>query len=438
MPSLMAMLGLNASAFQSGLNSAGALAKSAGGKIGSALSGAIGGQLAAFASIGAIEELSRSTIDYAGHVADLSQRLGISTDAIQAWDYALKLNGSSIDSAAGFFEKLAGARKKALAGNDEAIGSFRNLGVSIDDLKSKRLEDIGTQISRAFEGADPQSLIADLREVGGRGAGEMAAAFTDGFAQIIDGAKGLGVIIDESVIAKLDEAGDRMTTTWTEFRAGIAPALAGLADIFQNLWRSGNEVMRGAVGFVTGGVQGAKDLVAEYRAEVDEADKTAEDRANRRKEARSKGPLNLEETDAKGQRAEDRAAEKMKRSKEELAKLQRDNDLDALDSAGKLAALDDERAQKIKALRNATSEEVAVSTAIEIEKIDKERNSILNKKDPRGQRSNLPVNELQKIGAFTSANADTLILNENKNTNLHLKDIKELLRVRPAGGDTQF
>src|SRR5207248_7000291 len=69
----------------------------------------------------------------------LALRLGISTDAVQQLDFALKQNGSSIEAATKFFEKLAISRDKALGGGEGAaakIEDFRKLGISLEQLKT--------------------------------------------------------------------------------------------------------------------------------------------------------------------------------------------------------------------------------------------------------------------------------------------------------------
>src|SRR5512139_3105582 len=95
--SLMASLGLNVSPFKAGLTAAKGDARSAGADISSALGSAVNSQLAKFASIGFAEEVIRRTINYADQVQELASRLGISTDALQQWDYALGQTGGSID-----------------------------------------------------------------------------------------------------------------------------------------------------------------------------------------------------------------------------------------------------------------------------------------------------------------------------------------------------
>src|SRR5690242_12648828 len=132
MPSLIATLGLDGSAFKANLDRAVGQASAAGDKITSSLSGHIGKALGAFAVAHFVKEGIKDAIEYGGNMFNVSQRVGIGTEAVLRWDYALKLNGSSIDSASGFFEMLAMNRDKALRGNEESIRSFKALGISIE------------------------------------------------------------------------------------------------------------------------------------------------------------------------------------------------------------------------------------------------------------------------------------------------------------------
>src|SRR5947207_9457812 len=133
MPNLMATLGLNASSFNSNLESAQAHAKTAGSSMSDAFGG-LGERLGAFASLAFVEETIRHTIEWGEKIMVLSERLGMSTDSVQRWDYALKLNGSSIEEATGFFEKLSTAQMKIIHGadgGDKMAAAFKRLGVSI-------------------------------------------------------------------------------------------------------------------------------------------------------------------------------------------------------------------------------------------------------------------------------------------------------------------
>ncbi len=213
-------------------------------ELGSHLKGALGGLV----GVAAFEELARSTVEYGSKVNDLSLRLGISTDAVQQWDYALKQSGSSIEAAVPFFEKLAVARHKALAGNEEAVAAFTKLGVSMASLKSDRLEDIAATIGKTFQAGDPQNLLASLREIGGRGAGQLVAAFRDGLTDMFKDAP----IISQSNIEELDKIHDKFAKLKAEFMTGFAPAVTGLFNLLNETLALLQTTMTATVGSFSG------------------------------------------------------------------------------------------------------------------------------------------------------------------------------------------
>lgn len=208
----------------------------------------ITGPLADLAGIEGIKTAYEQTVEYADKVMDLSHRLGISTDAIQVWDFALKKNGGTIESAAAFFEKLAASRDKALQGGTEGAAMsdhFKELGVSIDDLKNKRIEDIAEQIGEVFKAGDPQKLIGSLKEIGGKGAGDVVATLRDGIAEAREEAERLGIVISKDVLSELKEAGERASIMGEQLRAGLAPAFAWMIEQVQHFRHAFNGVFSG-------------------------------------------------------------------------------------------------------------------------------------------------------------------------------------------------
>src|SRR5436190_21927059 len=219
---LLVRLGLDATSYESGLKRAQSSARS----FGSTLSSEVGGKIASVFGAAAIAEGIRHTIEYGGQIQDLANRLGISTTAVQQWDYALKQNGSSIEAASKFFEKLVVSRAKALEGNGDALNAFRQLGISPGQLKGQRVEGIAAAIAEAFKTGDPQALIAPLREVGGKSAGELVSAFRDGLSDALKEAP----LISPEDVASLDRAGDALGKLKAEAMSSFAPGVAALAD----------------------------------------------------------------------------------------------------------------------------------------------------------------------------------------------------------------
>lgn len=257
MPSLMATIGLNAS----GLNRAATAVKNdvrqLGGMVKSAF-GSVAGQVAAGLSIDRMIQAGGQILELGGKVQDLSNKLGISTDAVQQWDYALKQNGSSIEAAVPFFQRLSQARQEALEGSDKAIADFQRLGVSMDMLKSKRPDEIAKVIAKGFEDGDPQQLIAPLVNVGGRGAMAMAAAFRDGLADAL----GEAPIVPPKDIEALDRAADEWGKLKADATATFAPLLAGIFEFVNGAVN----IVEIFLGKFVGQLQGAFEAISSMSA----------------------------------------------------------------------------------------------------------------------------------------------------------------------------
>jgi len=224
--SIMARFGMDATGFKAGIKQVESASKGLSRDLNGNLKGAIAGAFGTAAIVAA----GKATMDYAGQIADLSERLGVSTDALQEMDFAARLTGTNLETFTGFLEKLSVSREEALQGNDELRDSFARLGVSLEDLRTKRLEDLTRQIGRAIQGGDVQQLMPALKGVGGRGAGALVPTFKMGLEEAGHQARAANAIISAEDIAALDEAGDQFSALFQIIRAQLAPAMIWLGE----------------------------------------------------------------------------------------------------------------------------------------------------------------------------------------------------------------
>lgn len=417
MPALTAFINGDAAQFQREMRKVMSVAQTTGDSITHHLGGAVAG----FLSI----EGAKRVVEYGEQIADLSKRLGISTDAVQEWDYALKMTGSSMAESVTFFEKLAVARKGALEGNEKSISSFNRLGVSIADLKNNRLEDVASQIARAFQSGDPQKLIADLREVGGRGAGQMVVAFREGLADLVNDAKAAGVVISEEVVNAMEDASRKGKRIWMQFTADLAPALAKLFEGVEWVWRRAGAGFAGlALLMRTGSLKATRELGAEYRKEWEAQDKPKE----------KQGGLfgGGDEADKSGAKAAQREAERILRLKERLFELQQDNDLKSLSKEEQVDELYRRRAAIIEAMKKSKTEEGRLNAAIDVEKIDAQLRTLEPKDEKSSLSSKLVHGSLtanQRIGAYSSP-ASSVMIDTAKKSERHLSELVALAKRR--------
>lgn len=258
---LRVFLKLDGSGFTQGLTSA----RQAVGRFGSQAFGGLKSQIAGAFTVGAVTALSKRTIDAAGRVQDLSDRLGVSTDFLQEFRYVAKQTGTDLEALTAIVERMNSARDAALSGGkagEKMTQAFGAFGISQSDLKTQRLEDLlSNQIATAFQKGDPQGkLAAAFREIGGRGSGQLIAGFTEGFNEMRDKARTAGKIWSEEQIQALDEMGDALTVFGDRLLVEWGGILINMYEMLQKL----GSKFEGSLNYMVGGTSqwGGKDWAA--------------------------------------------------------------------------------------------------------------------------------------------------------------------------------
>ena len=221
--SLLAKLGLDGTAFETGLKRSQSLAKS----IGRDISGTVAGVFA----VDKLVAFGNQALETAGKLQDLSTQLGVSAEFLQEMKFAADMGGSSLDAVSAALEKITIARGKALGGDQGLVDAFARFKVSAAEIKSAKIEDIFLKIGRAFEGdANPQNLLTPFRELAGKSAGALIPAMASGLSDAANQAHRLGMIMSTDVIDTLDEANDRVDIMRKTMEAGTGSFMAKIIE----------------------------------------------------------------------------------------------------------------------------------------------------------------------------------------------------------------
>jgi len=305
--SILARLGLDSSGFQAGVKEAESAAKG----LGKSISSELKGQLAKAFSVTAVVTAGKAVMDYADKIGNMSDRLGLSTDELQRFDYAARQSGSSLETFQGVFEKLSVAREEALEGNEQMVESFARLGVSMDDLKNRRLDELIKIIGRTVQAGDAQALLPALHDVGGKGAGELIPTFQAG----LDETGSQAPIISAEDIEAMKQAGDSFSALTQTLQADFAPAVVMVVDAMQYLvdlfrtmaainWSSFKFFSRFA-GALSGGAS-FKEAAKEGATAFDDVNKTIDQYDDRqRRQAAAEEARRLKNEEAKQRKAEE-------------------------------------------------------------------------------------------------------------------------------------
>ena len=378
---------------------------------GGSLVAGFGAPLGIAAAGAGIAALTHKTIEYGGRINDLSARLGVSTDALQEFDHAATMNGATLEDFTGALQKLAIARQEALEKGGEKMEAFRALGISVEQLKTARVEDLFKGIGRSVrDAADVQTVLGDAVAVMGKGSGNVLAAMRNDLEATGAEARRLGLIIGEDTIAKLDELGDKTDTLGKRLMGAFAPVILFVVEGFQKIADgfavASAYVARAAelAGKVSAGVS-LKVAVQEGDAVLERDLRAIADRAEARQQARATAPRGEAALGFRGEGVDGggavREAEKVVRLKEQLAQLERD----ALEPAQRRLAIEEEIARMRQEQANLAANGLDEVRQLELEVAIRRQEKELAKDEPKGGapragREAPQTDALSRIGLF--------------------------------------
>lgn len=190
---------------------------------------------------------------YGDNIDKASQKMGISAQAYQEWDFILKHNGASIDGMKTAMLKLT----KAAESNDEA---FKALGISQEELANMSQEETFNATIKALQGVQDEAQRTVLaNKLLGKGATElgpllnMTAEETEAMRQQVHDLG--GIMSDEAVkaAANYKDEMQNMNVALTgvknnmvgQFLPGISQVMNGLSKVFSG--NGGIEEIRGGL-----------------------------------------------------------------------------------------------------------------------------------------------------------------------------------------------
>lgn len=135
---------------------------------------AVAGVAAVAAITDKLFDLTKAVADYGDNIDKMSQKLGLSTDAYQKWDYVLKLAGGDIDSMAGGFKKMTDTLADARNGSENAIAQFTALGISMEEIQNLNQEEMFERVVYALQGVEDETQkAAAANDIFGRSGQQM-------------------------------------------------------------------------------------------------------------------------------------------------------------------------------------------------------------------------------------------------------------------------
>lgn len=182
-----------------------------------ALGGAMGLSLAGIAA------LSKATIDFAGQVDDISKSYDVSIAKVLQFQRALVLSGGKTEDASKILSTMFSKISSAQEGNDAAIASFEQLGISFQELQNTSPDEM---IRKVYQGlaniGDTYDRIKAVKEILGKaGVGKSVAEIAEALGESTAGFKK-----QEEAMKKLADLGDALDATYGNLKLALAEMLS--------------------------------------------------------------------------------------------------------------------------------------------------------------------------------------------------------------------
>jgi len=179
------------------------------------------------ATVGALVSLTKSAIDTASQIKDLSDRLGLSTTQLQKYTTAANLAGVNSQVFETAVSKLNDKMANGEIGYKTTAGALEALADRVKDAKTNI--EAAAIANEAFGAKDGAKLLPFLKQG------------SEGIRQLGIEAENLGIILDAETIEKAEQFGDRLDllgkTVKNNFYQGFLAAFVDETDSLKDVFK---------------------------------------------------------------------------------------------------------------------------------------------------------------------------------------------------------
>ncbi|MEM7232552.1 MAG: hypothetical protein AAF517_10275 [Planctomycetota bacterium] len=199
----------------------------------SARAGILG--LGAALGVGGLGQGFERVLDQLDSIDKASSKLGVGVERLQEYRFAADQAGIASNTFDMALQRFTRRAAEAANGTGEARGALKDLGFTIDDLRSKSPEQLFEQAVAALkEVEDPaERLRLAFKLFDSEGA--VLVNLVDNFEALRAKARELGVVIDRETIRKGVQAKDQLAAISTVISSRLAPSIVTLAPVFLKL-----------------------------------------------------------------------------------------------------------------------------------------------------------------------------------------------------------
>ena len=207
---------------------------------------------AAVAAGKALWDMANKTAEYGDEIEKNSQKVGLSYESYQKWDYAMKVCGTEMSSCTNGLKTLTNTFDDAINGSASATEKFERLGLSMEDLQGLSREDLFATVVTALQGVEDETEKAALaNDMFGKSGQELLPLFNlteEELQGLMDECEAYGMVMSDDAVnasAAFEDSLTKLKGTLTGLKNAIAgemlPALTMIMDGFSDLIAGNDE-----------------------------------------------------------------------------------------------------------------------------------------------------------------------------------------------------
>jgi len=176
------------------------------------LAGKLGLAFGAGAAVAAITNFTKASIEMAGRTADMAEQTGLTVEQLQAFQAsAMEMTGGMKAAEVGLVA-FRSAQDEALEGNKTTIAAFQKLGISLEDIANKSTPQLLEAVAKGYKSVGDFGALVDIfgKVKAAKLEGALIALADNGFGGMIKKADEAGLVLEDDLVAQLDQVGDAM------------------------------------------------------------------------------------------------------------------------------------------------------------------------------------------------------------------------------------
>lgn len=205
--------------------------------------GGMQSRIAALVGVAGIGIMVNESLKAGDALGKMSDRLGISTEKLSAFQHLAQLSGESIEGFDKSIEKMVRSIGEAQRGVGTGVKAFDELGISLDDLAGKSADEQFLTIADAIKGVEDKTLQATYAsDIFGRSGIKLLNTINagrDGFEAAAEEVDKYGLAISRIDAAKIEAANDAILRAQQVMKGAamqgtvqLAPLIEAIAEKF--------------------------------------------------------------------------------------------------------------------------------------------------------------------------------------------------------------